>query len=71
MIDIEQKESPKHIKPCPFCGVAPKLEIRVINENSGHPTTIYYYHCDNIYCGSNTTWNKSRAQAIEHWNTRQ
>lgn len=69
--DIEKKEKPTRVMACPFCGMAPTLQKKVVNEQSSHPTTIWWYECTNNQCGGFTTWNKSVEEALDKWNTRQ
>ena len=72
MYDIEPRPGKKMegLKTCPFCGSQPELKSKILNPESSHPTTLWWYQCSNTRCNGSQMWNKSVEAALENWNRR-
>ena len=58
------------IKPCPFCGMQPKLEHTKINTN-GEVEEYFRLYCDSILCNLEVLIEGSlKDEIIKQWNTR-
>lgn len=58
------------LKPCPFCGALPNMEIGYPTDR---PETLYYaIMCDNIKCAvqPTTDYYTSKGQSTRAWNRR-
>ena len=65
LINIEPKGN-GNIKPCPFCGVVPKIEIVTLGKNQD----VFLLKCTNNYCPSNKNWGIDKQELINAWNER-
>lgn len=57
------------LKPCPFCGVVPKLQ----KENGYEDGVLYQVYCEYDGCGAQDVCGKGswyKQEAIDSWNTR-
>ena len=55
------------LKPCPFCGLPPKMrETNIANMD------MWVIYCKSTFCGVNpqTKYTRTRTAAIEAWNRR-
>lgn len=69
-IDIKGRKRDDRLLACPFCGSQPELKTKILNPESSHPTTLFYYQCSNSRCNGSQMWNKSVEAALENWNRR-
>lgn len=70
----------EQLKPCPFCGSTPKIELgkKQYCQTHGDPSQEVIVRCPNRYhtviVGAGDVYNggeaKAREEAIERWNTR-
>ena len=56
------------LKPCPFCGEQPELEIGETDLNGSATEDYFQYHCDN--CGIFKGEFRYIEDAISDWNSR-
>ena len=68
--DIRPKVKDDRLLTCPFCGSQPELKTKILNPESSHPTTLFWYQCSNSRCNGSQMWNKSVEAALENWNRR-
>ena len=69
-IDIKRRKRDDRLLACPFCGSQPELKTKILNSESSHPTTLFWYQCSNSRCNGSQMWNKSVEAALENWNRR-
>lgn len=65
LIDIELK-SDNRIKPCPFCGITPKIETITLSKNQ----EVFSLKCSNSFCPTNNNWGIDKQKLINIWNDR-
>jgi len=58
----------EELKPCPFCGCDPELEVSEVDLNGSAYKDSFQYSCDN--CGVYNGEHDHIEDAIESWNTR-
>lgn len=68
--DIRPKVKDGRLLACPFCGSQPELKTKILNPESSHPTTLFWYQCSNSRCNGSQMWNKSVEDALDNWNRR-
>lgn len=59
------------LKPCPFCGLAPKWFYRDLHETIQEPIKLWWVVCNTCGCGIGFTHGEyHKERAAERWNQR-